>query len=158
MIDELILSYALQPHPEGGFYRETYRSRETMPVLSGELRNASTAIYYLLPKGQKSRLHRIKSDEIWHFYGGDPLIISEIFPDGTVRETLLGSDVLKGQVPQHMVPAGNWFGAQPAPESRFSFCGCTVSPGFDFKDFEMGSKEGLRLEFPEATKLIESLT
>ena len=134
--DELIKFYEMTPHPEGGYFKETYRSREVISTPRGE-RSASTAIFYLLLKGQSSRLHRIKSDEMWHFYGGDPLIVFEKNDDGSIKETLLGSDFKQGQQVQYTVPAGRWFGAYLPPGSDYSFVGCTVSPGFDFKDFEL---------------------
>lgn len=161
-IDALIQHFQLAPHPEGGFFRETYRDRGVIPHnalpkrFAGE-RNYSTAIYFLLPEGQRSRLHRITADEAWHFYLGDPLVVVEIGPNGTTRETTLGSDVLAGQHVQHVVPAGHWFGAYPATGSRFSLVGCTVAPGFDFADFTMGERAALLQQFPQARDVIERL-
>ena len=157
-VDELVKMYDLQPHPEGGFFKETYRSKETIP--GGNLpnhggdRNYSTAIYFLLPEGSKSALHRIKSDELWHFYAGDPMTVVQISPEGNVEEIVMGSDVKNGQKVQHTVPAGHWFGAYPNSGSRYSFVGCTVSPGFDFTDFEMGKRDELLKQFPNAEKTI----
>lgn len=135
---ELVAYYQMIPHPEGGYFKETYRSLEMFPTPRGP-RSASTAIYYLLEKGQSSRLHRIKSDEMWHFYEGDPLIVYEKRDDGTIKETLLGRDLKNGQLLQYTVPAGVWFGAYLPEGSEFSLVGCTVSPGFDFADFELFS-------------------
>jgi predicted cupin superfamily sugar epimerase len=148
----LAKSLGLEPHPEGGFYKETYRSPETVQTDRGP-RSASTAIYFLLPKGAKSRLHRIKSDELWHFYGGGPLRIVEIRPGGEIVETVLSTDN-----PQHCVPAGAWFGSLPEPGSAFSLVGCTVAPGFDFADFELADRDSLLKEFPSAKDWIEHLT
>ena len=156
-IDELVKMYDLQPHPEGGYFKETYRAAQTTDTSNGA-RNHSTAIYFLIPEGKKSHLHRIKSDELWHFYLGDPMTLIQISPEGSVEEITLGSDVKKGQKVQHTVPAGCWFGAYPNPGSRYSFVGCTVAPGFDFADFEMGKREELFKQFPHAEKTITLLT
>ena len=160
---ELVALYDLQPHPEGGYFKETYRDKGVIeksalpPQFCGR-RNFSTAIYFLLPEGKKSHLHRIKSDEVWHFYLGGPLSIVQIAPQGAVDTIVLGNDITNGQVLQHVVPAGFWFGAYPNAGSCFSFVGCTVAPGFDFADFEMGKREDLLRQFPHARETIESLT
>ncbi len=160
---KLIDLYNLEPHPEGGYFRETYRSGENVPAAGlparfGAARSFSTAIYYLLPQGARSHLHRIKSDEVWHFYLGGPLELIRISPEGTVKETILGRDVIRGQQVQCVVPAGWWFGAAPGPESDYSFVGCTVAPGFDFADFEMGDRDRLIELFPAAGPIIGRLT
>lgn len=134
--DELIKHYNLLPHPEGGYFQETYKAKETFITERGE-RSASTGIFYLLKKGQGSKLHRIKSDEMWHFYEGDPLIVYEENEKGERKETVLGRDFKKGQKLQYVVPAGVWFGAYLPEGSEFALVGCTVSPGFDFQDFEL---------------------
>jgi predicted cupin superfamily sugar epimerase len=154
---------ALAPHPEGGYFRETYRAAATLPAaaLPGGFagpRAAATAIYYLLEAGQCSRLHRIKSDEVWHFYLGDPLVIVEIDAGSVLRETVLGIDFQAGSVPQHVVPAGSWFGAQPAAGSGFALVGCTVAPGFDFADFELADPAALLAEYPRHAGWIRRLT
>lgn len=135
-VDELIQFYGLIPHPEGGYFKETYRSSEITQTPSGK-RPVSTAIIYLLCQGQASKLHRIKSDEMWHFYEGDPLVVFEKNEDGLIQETVLGRDFLKGQRVQYTVPASKWFGAYLPEGSLYSLVGCTVAPGFDFKDFEL---------------------
>ncbi len=155
--DAIIDRLGLKPHPEGGFYRESYRSAGTAESGRGQ-RAHSTAVYFLLRRGETSRLHRLKSDEVWHFYGGGPLTVAEIAPDGTTRETVLGPDLDAGQTPQHVVPAGSWFGAFPAAGTDFSFVGCTVAPGFDFRDFEMAARDELTQRFPHAAALIRELT
>jgi predicted cupin superfamily sugar epimerase len=161
--EDLISLYNLQPHPEGGFFKETYRDARIIPAhslpegFSGE-RNFSTAIYFLIPAGNKSSLHRIKSDEVWHFYLGDSLVLVQISPQGDVKKTILGQNVKNDQVVQHVVPAGDWFGAYPNLNSEFSFVGCTVAPGFNFSDFELGKKDELLKLFPNAREEIDLLT
>jgi uncharacterized protein len=162
-IETLIQQFSLQPHPEGGFFMETYRAEETIPQASlpkmfhGD-RHFSTAIYFLLPQGTRSRLHRIASDEVWHFYLGDPLTLIVIHPWGSMTEVVLGQDIAQGQRVQYVVPAGCWFGAYPSEGSRYSFVGCTVAPGFDFADFELGKRSLLLHQFPFARAIIERLT
>jgi predicted cupin superfamily sugar epimerase len=160
----------LGPHPEGGFYKRIYASSCIIPqtVLApgyhGD-REASTAILYLLEKNDKSRLHKIRSDEQWHFYKGHPLSIFELSPSGQVIETILGNDILNGQVVTHIVRGGVWFGAKPKEsfdgqgnESNFSLVGCTVTPGFHFEEFEMGNRDELLKLFPQSQELIVTLT
>jgi predicted cupin superfamily sugar epimerase len=162
---DIVRQLSLIPHPEGGYFRETYRGAET--ISAGELdrryggaRATSTAIYYLLEAGQRSALHRLQSDEIFHFYAGDPLTIVEIVPDGRLTETRLGADLAAGDIPQHVIPAGTWFGAIPngrfSPHG-FSLVGCTVAPGFDFADFEMAGKSALLAAFPRHADWINRL-
>lgn len=159
----LISRLDLQPHPEGGFFRETYRAKQRIaaeglaPVFPGP-RQVSTAIYYLLTTGDRSRFHRIRSDEVWHFYRGDPLQVIELTEAGNIAVTELGSDIDAGQVLQHVVPAGRWFGACPAPGGAYSLVGCTVAPGFDFADFEMAERRALLAAYPTAHDWINRLT
>ncbi|MBI2256717.1 MAG: cupin domain-containing protein [Proteobacteria bacterium] len=161
--DDLIKALDLQPHPEGGYYRETYRAVETIPNAGLPARfhgprAYSTSIYYLLRAGERSKLHRIKSDEVWHFYEGDALTIIAISSEGQLIETTLGRDFARGEVPQHVVPAGYWFGALPAKGSAFTLAGCTVAPGFDFADFELADRAELKAAFPQHKTWIERLT
>ena len=155
----LIERFGLVAHPEGGYYRESYRSEGVIPSsalperFTGS-RHFSTAIYFLLEKGQYSHLHRIRSDEIWHFYLGGPLRLAMIHPDGKTEEIILGQDIAAGQTLQYAVPAGVWFGATPCAGTAFSLLGCTVAPGFDFADFEMGDKKSLKAVFPGASACI----
>ena len=156
----LIERFGLVAHPEGGYYRESYRSDGVIPPSAlperfAGSRHFSTAIYFLLEKGQYSHLHRIYSDEIWHFYLGGPLRLAMIRPDSKTDEIILGQDIVAGHFLQYVVPAGVWFGATPCAETDFSFVGCTVAPGFDFADFEMGRKKDLKLACPEAIACIE---
>jgi len=127
---DVIARLGLKPHPEGGHFRETWRT-ETGP---GE-RSAGSAIYYLLAAGEKSHWHRVDADEIWHFYAGASLTLSMAADGQAVRETILGIDIAAGQAPQIVVPAGHW----QAAESRggWTLVGCTVSPGFEFSGFQM---------------------
>jgi len=143
----------LQPHPEGGYYRETYRSiekinREALPARYPGSRAFSTGIYYLLEEGDFSAFHRIKSDEMWHFYAGGPLEIHMI--DGSCYSVVvLGDDARAGQHLQSVVPQGVWFASKPVTTAGFSLVGCTVSPGFDYADFEMGSSSQVFERCPE---------
>jgi uncharacterized protein len=149
-----IKQLALLPHPEGGYYKETYRSKEEIELKAfGGKRNYSTAIYFLLEKGNFSAFHRIKSDELWHFYEGDPLEVIEIDAKGELKITELGKDKF-----QYGVPAGNWFGSRVKEGGNFSLVGCTVAPGFDFTDFEMAEREKLIKEFPNHSAIIKSMT
>jgi hypothetical protein len=155
---ELIEIYGLERHPEGGYFKETYRAAGSAEFSGLGARNLSTAIYFLLEKGARSRLHRIKSDELWHFHLGGPLTVARILPDGNLEETVLGPDVKAGQRLQLAVPAGSWFGAYPCEGTEFSFVGCTVAPGFDFADFELARREELLARFPLAAGTITRLT
>ena len=139
---ELIQHLKLQPHPEGGHYRETYRAREQVATPRGP-RPASTAILFLLATGQCSHWHRIASDEAWHHHGGSGLLIYELCHAGRVRLTRLGLNLATGERPQHVVPAGSWFAAEPVGESPWSLVSCTVAPGFDFADFELATPANL---------------
>ncbi len=118
----------------------------------------STAIYYLLEQAEFSALHRIKSDEIWHFYAGTSLAVEGIHPDGTRQTWNLGLDTASGDRPQCTVPAFTWFGAQVVDKSGYALVGCTVSPGFDFADFEQARCQALLAQFPQHADLIARLT
>jgi len=197
----------LRPHPEGGYYRETYRAAETiagkhLPARYGGARSFSTAIYFLLAGNQHSAFHLLKSDEFWHFYAGAPLDIFVIRPGGNLSRIRLGNNPAAGEIPQYAVRAGSWFAAAPAiqnPKSLpamlppqnaahpsatlraalqagdaaggrialqagkiknklYSLAGCTVAPGFDFKDFETGKRAMLCSKFPAHAALIAKLT
>lgn len=156
-VSTYISKLGLFPHPEGGFYKETYRSEDTAPTPQGE-RSLSTAIYFLLEEGNFSAFHRIKSDEVWHFYDGDPLSVYVIHSNGTLEEIKLGLDLAKGQIPQAVVPANCWFASMVADGGSFSLVGCTVAPGFDFRDFEMAKRTELATEFPQHLEIVSKLT
>ncbi|MGD1844535.1 MAG: cupin domain-containing protein [Salibacteraceae bacterium] len=155
--------FQLQPHPEGGFYKETYRSSESVQVealpqrFTGS-RSIATGIYYLLESGQFSAFHRIRSDEMWHFYAGHELTIYVLLPDGQLTAIRLGADPIKGQVFQAVVPAGCWFASRVEPGQSYALVGCTVAPGFDFADFEMAERQDLIQTFPQHQQLITELT
>jgi len=159
--EEWAKALSLVPHPEGGWYRETWRAAESIPHgalpagFKGD-RSAGTCIYFLLRGGFPSHLHRIASDEIWHWYQGAPISVHVLEPDGTYRELSIGQDPSAGQAFQAVVPAGAWFGAESRGE--WSLCGCTVSPGFDFADFELADRETMLVAFPDQKELIERLT
>jgi len=161
---EIIEKYEMSSHPEGGYFLETYRSsgnieKESLPQnISGGKRSYSTGILFLLPQGTKSNFHRIKSDEMWHFYLGGAMTVVEIHDDGSKKETVLGQNILAGEKLQYVVPANCWFASFPNKESEYSFVGCTVSPGFDFADFELAKKQELGNLFPEHLDIIKKLT
>ena len=157
MIQALKEQYKLQEHPEGGFYAETYRASTTVPTEHGE-RSASTAIVFLITPGSVSRLHRIRSDEMWHFYQGQSMTVLEIHDDGTLTKTILGHDATAGEKLQHVVKRGTWFGSYPNDGTDYSFVGCTVSPGFSFEDFELASRQKLTEQFPQHEQEIRRLT
>ena len=159
---KLIKQYNLQRHPEGGWYKETYKSNEnilaaSLPERFGGSRAFSTAIYFLLEQGNFSAFHRIKSDECWHFYAGDPLLVYVIQENGALDIISLGNDIEKGQIFQYVVPANCWFASRPAPGSNFCFVGCTVAPGFDFADFELADVAILSALYPEHEDIIREL-
>ena len=161
-VKKLVEEYKLLPHPEGGYYKENYRSVEKIPVnaLPNRFKDEkcfSTAIYFLLEKGNFSAFHRIKSDECWHFYAGAGLLIYVLFEDGNLEIIRLGNDLLKAEQFQAIVPAGCWFASEPAEGTDFSFVGCTVAPGFDFIDFELAQKDLLSKQFPKHRDLISRL-
>lgn len=150
----------LEPHPEGGYYRQTYKSDlviDGLPGFGGP-RAASTAIYFLLEGQDFSAFHRLRSDEMWHFYTGSPLTVHVIDPAGEYSSLLLGSDPEVGQTFQAVVPAGCWFASHVADWKSCALVGCTVAPGFDFADFEMAKQEGLIVNYPQHREMIRRLT
>jgi uncharacterized protein len=155
----LIDLLGLSPHPEGGFYRETFRSGQVLVLAKdGGQRSASTAIYFLLPAGVFSAFHVIRqADEIWHHYGGEAAEIHQISPNGEYRVEVLGGDVSNGERPQVMVPAGS-FQAAVAQGNTFALCGCTVTPGFDFTDLVMPTRDELLGRFPQHGDAIRRFT
>lgn len=153
----------MTPHPEGGFFKETYRCAEqvekkNLPKRFPGDRNFSTAIYFLLIDPQISKLHRIKSDEMWHFYEGSGALIYSIDPQGILTEHKLGINPNEGEMPQILIPAGCWFGARVNRPGSYCLTGCTVSPGFHFDDFELGERNNLIELFPDHDKIIRELT
>ncbi|MFZ0730712.1 MAG: cupin domain-containing protein [Candidatus Sulfotelmatobacter sp.] len=160
---EWIRELKLKPHPEGGYFRQTYRAdlviaREALPRGFAGSRAASTAIYFLLEGENFSAFHRLRSDELWHFYAGSPLAVQMIAREGKCSKILLGNDPAEGQVFQAVVPAECWFASHVADWKSWVLVGCTVAPGFDFEDFEMGKREELAREYPQHREIIERLT
>ncbi|MDH7444368.1 cupin domain-containing protein [Aquimarina sp. 2201CG14-23] len=162
-VQKIVTKLKMSPHPEGGFYKETYRSDGVIPKdalqenFSGE-RNYCTAIYFLLTSENFSAFHRIKQDEIWHFYEGSSLYVHVISPDGIYTRHAVGMNLEKGESPQLVVPAGCWFASSVKDEKGYSFVGCTVSPGFDFEDFELAEQHILTSEFPAHATVISEYT
>jgi uncharacterized protein len=158
----LVEHFQMLPHPEGGFYKETYRSKEAiaqqaLPSRFSGNRDCSTAIYFLLLQGNFSAFHRIKSDECWHFYAGGTLWVHVIYPNGTYQRVAIGNNLMEGETFQFVVPSGAWFASETAAGSSFSFVGCTVSPGFNFEDFELAVASSLVEAFPQHCALINRL-
>jgi predicted cupin superfamily sugar epimerase len=153
----------LEPHPEGGYYRQTYKSdlilpRNSLPEAFSGPRVVSTAIYFLLEGHNFSAFHRLRSDELWHFYAGSSLAIHVIEPDGRYSEIFLGSNPEKQEAFQAVVKAGCWFASSLKDGKGFALVGCTVSPGFDFEDFEMAKRAKLIRAYPQHRGQIEHLT
>lgn len=144
----------LLPHPEGGFYKETYRSEQTIP---GTERQLMTGIYFLLTSKNVSRFHRIKSDELWFYHAGSPLIVHTLDENGHTQNHV-GLDFKAGQTPQFLVPKNTIFGSSVLNDDSYSLVSCVVAPGFDFTDFELFTKEELLPLFPEHEAIIERLT
>jgi len=160
--EELIDRLSLQPHPEGGWYREIYRSSEIIPAgsLPGRYQSGhcfATSIYYLLRNYDFSSFHRILSDETWHFYLGSPVKLY-ILHEGKEETILLGDNPGAGHVFQYTVPHGCWFAAEVSVPESFALLGCTVSPGFEFSDFEMASLSQLQEEYGQYATLIRRMT
>ena len=161
---QTILCKKLTPHPkEGGYFIETYRSSETIPEKTlpsryKGIRSFATAIYYLLTPETFSAMHRLQSDEIFHFYLGDPVEMLQLWPDGSGRLVILGSDILRGVQPQVVVPRGVWQGARLRNGGRFALLGTTVSPGFEFADYESGQRDELVESYPQFREWIIALT
>jgi len=152
----------LQPHPEGGYFREIYRSEETIPAEMlapryNSKRSIATSIYFLLKSGKVSSFHRLKSDEIWHFYMGSPVKVYIIDPDGVLSEIILGRDILNHEFLQIVIPHGCWFAAEVTEDNSYSLIGCGVAPGFDFNDFELAVKASLIQCFPQHRELISKM-
>lgn len=162
-VDQIKKQLGLVAHPEGGHYIQTYKSAESIqrealdPRYPGA-RATGTAIYYLLEPGTFSELHRLKSDEIFHFYLGDPVEQLQLWPDGSSRVVTIGSDLSRGHSPQVVVPKNVWQGARLVAGGSFALLGCTVAPGFEFEDYESGFRESLTSQYPSQRELISSLT
>ncbi len=156
-VAQLVERYNLAPHPEGGYFCQTYKSsqmiaKKALPETFSGPRSFSTAILFLLPAGEKSHLHKILQDEVWHFYQGGPLRLVMISPEGQLTEITMGTG--PDEHLQYVVPAGFWFGAEPKSGAEFSLVGCTVAPGFEFQDFTLGTQKDLLQKFPQHGELI----
>jgi len=145
----------MQPHPEGGYYAETYRSEGKIEPLD---RSYSTGIYFLLLEENFSAFHRISYDEMWHFYAGSPVEVILLQDNGELIIQRLGSNPDKGETFQFVVPGGTWFGSRMADQSSYALVGCTVAPGFDFRDFEMAKRSKLSEQFPQHRQIIREMT
>ena len=162
-IDEIIKTLKLEPHPEGGYFKETYRSEgfikeDSLDSAYKGPRNYSTCIYFLLTSGMFSAFHKIHQDEIWHFYEGSPIQLHTLSETGIHTEYLIGCDLSKGHFPQLIVPGNHWFAASVINKDDYALVGCTVSPGFDFNDFELADRKNLIAKFPKHEKLITEFT
>jgi len=162
-IEEIIKSLELVPHPEGGHYKETYRSKgsinsDNLDISYNGSRNYSTSIYFLLTSNDFSAFHKIKQDEIWHFHEGSPIKLHTISEEGIHLEYLIGNDFKSGQAPQLVVKGNHWFAASITNENSYALVSCTVSPGFDFSDFILPTRHELIEKFPEHNKLITNYT
>jgi len=158
--DYWIQKLQLSKHPEGGYYRETYRSDNGLDLLTGSsgIHSISSAIYFLLDRHQFSAFHRIKSDEIWHFYTGSSLILYVLENKDIVSRLILGKDIDAGEEFQAVIKSGSWFGAIVSDCSSYSLVGCTTSPAFNFENFELGKRENLLQIYPKHKAIIERLT
>lgn len=149
----------MAPHPEGGWFRETYRSVGEIvePQVFDGPRNFSTAIYFLLTSESFSAFHRIRSDEVWHFYAGDGITVHEIDAQGRHTAHRLGAEPSRNEVFQLVIPAGSWFASEVAEGGEYGLVGCTLAPGFDFRDFEMAKRAALLHDFPQHREVISRL-
>jgi len=162
-IDTIISILDLQAHPEGGYFKETYRSKGIIKTssldnsFSGE-RNYCTSIYFLLTSDSFSAFHKINQDEIWHFYDGSPILLHTISPDGDYNTITIGKDIYNNETLQYVVPGGWWFAAEVIELNSYSLLGCTVAPGFHFDDFVLESEAVLAAMFPKHKAIIARLT
>ncbi|MDY6824125.1 MAG: cupin domain-containing protein [Thermodesulfobacteriota bacterium] len=161
--EAIIEALEMKPHPEGGYYCETYRAADTitadaLPKRFPDDRALGTAIYFLLPGGDVSCFHRLRCDELWHFYCGNPLVIHLLDPAGAYREIHLGPDIAAGERPQAVVPHAHWVGATVTEPEGFALVGCTTTPGFEFADFEMGGRNALLAAYPRHAQVITRLS
>jgi predicted cupin superfamily sugar epimerase len=152
--ERLIAALRLQPHPEGGWYRETYRSAEQVTTPRGTRRSATTSIYFLLTDERFSAFHRLWSDETWHFYHGDSVLVELIAPSGTYEQRLLGA----GDALQTSVPAGTYFASHVDAPGGYALVGCDVAPGFEFADFQLTTRAMLTAAYPQYGPLIARYT
>jgi len=163
---QVIEALGLKPHPiEGGYFREMYRADGTIAgdrlprgYVPSSARSFGTAIYYLLTAGTFSELHRLPTEEVFHLYLGGPARLPQLDPDGRGREVVIGTDLMAGERPQVVVPAGVWQGSRLAPGVEFALMGATMAPGFDYSDYEQGRRADLAGRYPEYAEIIRTLT
>lgn len=159
---DLIATLELEPLGfEGGYYIETYRSASTLTAEAAQRsgpRSAGTAIYYMLTPESRSLMHRLATDEVYHFYLGDPVDLLVLHPDGTAEQVRLGPDVMRGESLQHLVPAGTWQGSRLVTGGEYALMGTTMCPGFDLADFELGRRRDLVSAYPQWSTRLEPLT
>ena len=161
--DQLIKRLNLEKHPEGGYFKETYRSEisisgSALPSKFESERSVSTCIYFMLTSDAFSAFHKVNQDEAWHFYLGSPIELHMISPEGEYSNIHIGNDFLNDETPQFIVPAQHWFAAEIQAKDSFALVGCTVAPGFDFKDFQLADRQQLQKKFPNHSLVIEKLT
>ena len=162
--EEVIKKLDLRPLPdEGGYYRQTYKSDMEFPTNGfgidlDSMRRISTAIYFLETRDGFSALHRVRSDEVYHFYAGDPVDMIQIDDSGILSRFILGSDILNNQSPQLVVPKGKWQASRLKAGGRWALMGSTVAPGFEFEDFELADRDRMLLQFPQLSQDIRSFT
>ncbi|MBI5838141.1 MAG: cupin domain-containing protein [Candidatus Eisenbacteria bacterium] len=152
----------LERHPEGGWFRETYRSPARLEIPGAPpgspMRSLATSIYFLLEGTDFSAFHRLLSDEVWHFHAGGAVLLVAIDPAGRLRSFTLGSDAGRGETPQVAIRAGWWYAARLEDTDSYALTGCAVSPGFEYQDWELGSREELQSAFPQHGRVIQELT
>lgn len=164
LVEQIIGRLGLVPLTiEGGYFRETYRAplalaADALPTEYGGDRNVSTCIYYLLAPDTFSAIHRVKSDEIFHFYAGDAVEMLQLWPDGEAKVVVIHNDLATNCEPQVVVPAGLWQGCRLVPGGSWALMGCTVAPGFDYADFELADRGELLAQYTEHSALITALT
>lgn len=161
--EQLIEKLDLQKHPEGGYFKETYRSEisiseSSLPPDFNSERSVCTCIYFMLTSDEFSAFHKVNQDEIWHFYLGHTILLHMISPEGDYSNIKIGTDFSADETPQFVVPAQHWFAAEIEDPEGFALVGCTVAPGFDFKDFELANREQLQKKFPKHHLIISKLT
>ena len=161
--DYFIKTLGLIPHPEGGYFRETYRSSDSIDtsILSDSFTEnhvLSTSILFLLKSGECSKFHKLNRDEMWHFHYGCPIKVVSISENGFLKENILSPEIDKNHVFQVLLPANTWFAAYPIQAASFSLVGCTVAPGFEFSDLELANAKYLLEKFPQHKELIKTLT
>ena len=154
---QLIQTLDLKPHPEGGFYKETYRAPLEMELENQRKRNSSTAIYYLLMDDIKSHFHKVLSDEIWLYHQGETVVIYELNESGSMIIHHLGIDIQNGENPQIMIPKNHWFAAKIKNNVGFCLVSCMVAPGFEFEDFVLANKQDLLIQYPQHLDVIEQM-